>query len=192
MIASEQDAAARAAWQTDVATWNANHVVFLDATSTHTSLTRTRGRARRGQRVVGRVPRHHGPNVSCLAVLTPAGITAPLVIEGAIDGTVFPPWLRAWLLPALPPGTTIVRDNLRLPRRPDAGRGGRRPPALSACLFARRHPDRARLQHAQDASPRGGEPHPRAAGRGDRRRVGGHQRRRRARVVSALWRPLPR
>ncbi len=70
------------------------------------------GRAPRGQRVIGRVPRNHGPNVSCLAALTSDGITAPLVIEGAIDGAVFQPWLREWLLPALAPGTTIVLENL--------------------------------------------------------------------------------
>jgi transposase len=118
-MATERDGVARAAWQAEVATWDATQVVFLDETSTHTSLTRTRGRAPRGQRVVGRVPRNHGPNVSCLAALTPAGITAPLVIAGAIDGTVFQPWLREWLLPALAPGTTIVLDNLSVHRSPD-------------------------------------------------------------------------
>jgi len=78
-----------------VATWDATQVVLLDETSTHTSLTRSRGRAPRGQRVVGRVPRNHGPNLSCLAALTATGIVAPVVIEGAIDGTVCQPWLRA-------------------------------------------------------------------------------------------------
>lgn len=119
LIATEQDAAARAAWQAEVAAWDARQVVFLDETSTHTSLTRSRGRASRGERVVDRVPRNHGPNMSCLAALTPDGITVPLVIEGAIDGTVFQPWLREWLLPALAPGTTLVLDNLSVHRSPD-------------------------------------------------------------------------
>jgi len=119
VIATERDTAARTAWQAEVAGWDAEQVVFLDETSTHTSMARPRGRAPRGVRVIGRVPRNHGPNVSCLAVLTPDGITAPLVIEGAIDGTVFQPWLREWLLPALRPGTTIVLDNLSVHRSPD-------------------------------------------------------------------------
>ncbi len=119
LIATEQDAVARAAWQTEVATWDAHQVVFLDETSPHTSLTRSRGRAARGQRVIGRVPRNHGPNMSCLAALSPTGITVPLVIEGAIDGSVFQPWLREWLLPSLVEGTTIVCDNLRVHRSPD-------------------------------------------------------------------------
>ena len=119
LIATERDDAARAAWHAEVAGWDAGQVVFLDETSTHTSLSRPRGRAPRGQRVIGAVPRNHGPNASCLAALTPDGITAPLVIEGAIDGTVFQPWLREWLLPAVAPGTTIVLDNLSVHRSPD-------------------------------------------------------------------------
>jgi transposase len=91
-------------------------VVFLDETSTQTVMTRARGRAPRGMRVVGAVPRNHGPNVSCLAALTPAGVCAPLVIEGAVSGAVFVPWVRDWLLPSLAPGTSIVLDNLSVHR----------------------------------------------------------------------------
>ena len=98
---------------------NPTTLVFLDETSTHTSLTRPRGRAPRGERVVGAVPRNHGPNVSCLAALTPSGIAAPLVIEGAVDSAVFVPWLRDWLLPRLAPGTTIVCDNLSVHKHAD-------------------------------------------------------------------------
>ncbi len=119
LIATERDDAARSAWQTEVAGWDAGQVVFLDETSTHTSLSRRRGRAPRGQRVIGRVPRNHGPNVSCLAALATTGIITPLVIEGAIDGTVFQPWLRNWLLPTVPVGTTIVCDNLSVHRSPE-------------------------------------------------------------------------
>lgn len=68
---------------------------------------------------MGRVPRNHGPNASCLAALSPTGIIAPLVIDGAIDGSVFQPWLRDWLLPTLTPGTTLVCDNLSVHRNPD-------------------------------------------------------------------------
>ena len=81
-------------------------------------MTRARGRAPRGERVQGAVPRNHGPNVSCLAALTPTGICAPLVIEGAIDGQVFVPWLQQWLLPQLAKGTTIVLDNLSVHHNP--------------------------------------------------------------------------
>ena len=61
--------------------------------------------------MIGTVPRHHGPNVRCLAALTPTGITAPLAIAGAVESAVFVPWLRDWLL-HLARGTTLVCDNL--------------------------------------------------------------------------------
>lgn len=116
LIATERDEAARTQWRAELAAVDPLTVVFLDETSTQTVMTRARGRAPRGMRVVGAVPRNHGPNVSCLAALTPTGVCAPLVIEGAVSGAVFVPWLRDWLLPGLTPGTSIVLDNLSVHR----------------------------------------------------------------------------
>lgn len=112
VIASEQDAEARASWRDVTATIPAQSVIFLDETSTQTNMTRRRARAPRGQRAVGRVPRNHGPNITCLAALTPTGISEPLVFKGALDGDVFVTWVREWLAPSLEPGTTVVLDNL--------------------------------------------------------------------------------
>ena len=116
--AAEQDADARAAWAAEIGTWSAP-VVFLDETSTHTSLTRPRARAPRGQRVVGRVPRNHGPHVTCLAARGVAGIVAPCVVEGALDGPLFAARVGRWLVPHLAPGTTVVCDNLSVHKHPD-------------------------------------------------------------------------
>jgi transposase len=91
-------------------------VVFLDETSTHTSFTRTHGRAAKGTRVRGAVPRNHGPNISCLAALTAHGVLTSLAIPGPVDGQVFIQWVSAELLPRLKPGTTIVLDNLSVHR----------------------------------------------------------------------------
>ena len=91
LIATERNAAVRAAWRARMAGLDPATRVFLDETSTHTSLVRTHGRSARGTRLVGAVPRNHGPNVSGLAALTPTGIAAPLVIEGAVDAAVFVP-----------------------------------------------------------------------------------------------------
>jgi transposase len=66
--------------------------------------------------VIGRVPRNHGPNISCLAALTPTGIVTSLAIPGSVDGAVFTQWLAGDLLPRLTPGTTIVLDNLSVHR----------------------------------------------------------------------------
>ena len=93
--------------------------MFLDETSTQTVMTRTRGRAPRGERVVGAVPRNHGPNITCLVALSPTGMQAPCVFEGAVTSDLFVKWLREWLVPTLAPGTTVVLDNLAVHRNAD-------------------------------------------------------------------------
>ncbi len=91
---------------------DAETVVFLDETSTQTVMTRRRGRPPRGERVVGAAPRNHGPNVSLLAALTPDGIGAAMVVEGAVDGAALVAYLREVLVPTLRPGQVVVWDNL--------------------------------------------------------------------------------
>jgi len=97
----------------------ADTVVFLDETSTQTVMTRRRGRAPRGQRVVGRVPRNHGNNVTCLAAMSSTGLQAPCVFEAGVDSALFLHWVKKWLLPGLRRGTTIVLDNLNVHRNPE-------------------------------------------------------------------------
>lgn len=77
-------------------------------------MTRSRARAAPGVRAVAAIPRNHGENVTCIAALTVAGITAPLVFEGALDGPIFAQWVREWFVPTLHPGQTIVLDNLNV------------------------------------------------------------------------------
>lgn len=101
-----------------MATVDPASLIFLDETSTQTVMTRRRGRAPHGERVVGAVPRNHGPNVTCLMAIGPAAVVAPCVFPGAVDGAVFQQWLAQWLLPTIPTGTTIVLDNLSVHRSP--------------------------------------------------------------------------
>jgi transposase len=119
LIAIEQDPVARAVWREATGTIPPTSLVFLDETSTQVTMTRSRGRARRGQRVVDRVPRNHGQNVTCLSAISPVGLHAPCVFAGAVDGPLFLPWVQEWLLPSLPRGTTLVLDNLSVHRSPD-------------------------------------------------------------------------
>ncbi len=98
---------------------DAETVVFLDDTRTQTVMTRRRGRAPRGQRVIGAVPRNHGPTITCLVALGATGMPAPCVFEGAVTSDLFVQWLREWLVPTLAPGTTVVLDNLSVHRNAD-------------------------------------------------------------------------
>lgn len=112
LVAAERDEVARAAWRAEAAALDPAGLVFVDETSTHTALTRLRARAPRGARAVGSAPRNHGPNVTLLAALTPAGIAAPLVVAGATDAAVFETYVERALAPTLRPGQTLVLDNL--------------------------------------------------------------------------------
>jgi transposase len=112
VVAGERDEAARAAWRERAAALDPAALVFLDESSTDRATTPRRARAPRGQRAVGAAPRNRGRNVALLAALAPAGIAAPLAIEGAIDGPAFAAYVEQALVPALRPGRVVVLDNL--------------------------------------------------------------------------------
>jgi transposase len=85
--------------------------IFLDETSTPTTLTPLRARSPRGERVTTRVPRR-GQNVTLLATLTPDGIGESVVIDGATNRHVFEAFITQRLVPTLRPGQIVILDNL--------------------------------------------------------------------------------
>ena len=52
-------AEARHRWREDQPRLDPARLVFIDETGTSTNMARTRGRSRRGERVIGRVPHGH-------------------------------------------------------------------------------------------------------------------------------------
>lgn len=87
-------------------------LIFLDETSTPTTMPPRRGRSHRGSRVVGRVPRGRWEAVTLLATLTPAGFGPGLQFVGALDRAAFDTFVAEILVPTLQPGDVVVRDNL--------------------------------------------------------------------------------
>ena len=85
---------------------------FIDETGMNLAMTRRYGRAAPGVRVVDRVPRNHGANLSLLAALGLAGLSAPMTVEGAVDTAVFRSYVDRVLGPTLRPGDIVVWDNL--------------------------------------------------------------------------------
>lgn len=61
---------------------------------------------------MGRVPRNHGPNITLLAALTPAGIGPALALTGGVTGAAFSAYAARLLAPALRPGQVVILDNL--------------------------------------------------------------------------------
>ena len=87
-------------------------LVFLDETWVKTNLLRPWGRAPLGERLVCDVPHGHWKTTTFLAALRVSGLTAPLVVDGAINGDIFRSWVRQQLLPTLRVGDIVVMDNL--------------------------------------------------------------------------------
>ena len=105
-------AAARAAWKAEQPSLDPARLVFIDETGASTKMARLYGRARRGRRVVGRVPWGHWKTVTFVAALRHDGLTAPFVVDCAMTGAIFAAYLRQCLVPTLKPGDIVVVDNL--------------------------------------------------------------------------------
>lgn len=87
-------------------------MVFVDETWAKTNMTRTHGRAPRGQRLVAHVPHGHWTTMTFLAALRHDRIDAPCVIDGPINGVLFLAWVQQFLVPTLRHGDVVVLDNL--------------------------------------------------------------------------------
>jgi transposase len=76
------------------------------------AMTRRYGRATPGQWVVDSVPDNYGSHQTLLAALSLAGLDAPWVIDGAVNGAIFHCWVSEVLCPTLPPGDIVLWDHL--------------------------------------------------------------------------------
>jgi transposase len=75
-------------------------------------MTRLRGRAPRGQRIVTKVPGGHWKIVTMISAIRTSGPFAAASIIGATDSDVFRAYVREVLAPQLRPGDVVVMDNL--------------------------------------------------------------------------------
>lgn len=119
--ASEQDrpdvALKRAWWLVQQAGLDPEKLVFIDETWAKTNMLRPRGRALRGTRLVAKVPHGHWSTTTFIAALRARGLTAPLVVDGAINGALFLQYVRQVLAPTLEVGDVVVMDNLSSHKR---------------------------------------------------------------------------
>jgi transposase len=75
-------------------------------------MARLRGRAPRGQRLIGKVPHGHWKTTTFVAGLRSTALTAPCVIDGPMNGNAFLAYVEQILAPSLSPGDIVVMDNL--------------------------------------------------------------------------------
>ena len=69
--------------------------------------------------MVAAIPHGHWKTMTFIAGLRCDGLTAPRVIEGAMDGDVFERYIETQLAPTLQKGDVVVLDNLPVHKRDD-------------------------------------------------------------------------
>jgi transposase len=75
-------------------------------------MARLCGRSQRGSRCLGAIPHGHWKTTTFVGGLRLGGMTAPLVLDGPMDGPVFLAWIEQMLVPTLESGDIVVLDNL--------------------------------------------------------------------------------
>ena len=91
---------------------NSSSLVFIDETSVKTTMARLYGRGPRGERVIGRVPFGPWKSLTFVAGLRSDEMTAPFVINGAMNAETFLSYIEQCLVPTLSRGDIVVMDNL--------------------------------------------------------------------------------
>ena len=97
-------------------------------------MTRLRGWAPKGERLVDKVPQGKWKTATFLAALRNDRIDAPCLFDGPINGERFHAYVEQFLVPTLKPGDVVILDNLGSHK----GKGCGRPselsePASSSC-----------------------------------------------------------
>jgi transposase len=109
--------AQRRTFKRKVAAVDPAHLVFVDETGANTAMTRTYGRAPRGERVPAAVP-GQWKNVTLITGMRVEGVVAPMTVAGATNQQVFESYVAEALVPALRPGDVVIWDNLKPHKNP--------------------------------------------------------------------------
>jgi transposase len=102
----------RQAWFDGQLDLDPEHLVFIDETGASTKMARRHGRALRGERLRCSVPHGHWKTTTFVGALRLSGMTAPMVLDGPMNGAWFLAYVQQVLVPTLKPGDIVVMDNL--------------------------------------------------------------------------------
>ena len=114
-------AAERVAWKASQPEIDIHRLVFIDETGASTKMARRYGRSPYGQRCVAAIPHGHWKTTTFVGALRATGMTAPMVLDGPMDGLAFEAYVTEVLVPTLEPGDIVVMDNLAAHKRAEVG-----------------------------------------------------------------------
>ena len=75
-------------------------------------MARLYGRAKRGTRCRSAVPHGHWKTTTFTGALRLCGMTAPMILDGPMNGDSFRAYVEQVLAPTLDPGDIVIMDNL--------------------------------------------------------------------------------
>lgn len=97
-----------------------HRLVFLDETAVTTKMTRLRGRSRKGKRLHAKAPFGHWGTQTFIAGLRCDRLSAPWVIDRAMNRAAFETYVETQLAPTLNKGDVVILDNLSVHKSPKA------------------------------------------------------------------------
>ena len=160
--AAEQErpdvAARRLAWLESQPDLDPRRLVFIDETGASTKMARLRGRSKRGQRCRAAVPHGHWKTTTFTAGLRRDGLTAPMLLDGPMNGVAFLAYVEQVLVPTLVPGDQVIMDNLpahKVSGVKQAIEAAGTDTSAPAALFARLQSHRTSLRQTQGPAQKG-------------------------------------
>lgn len=99
-----------------------HRLVFIDETAINTKMVRLRGRSPCGERLPATAPFGHWRTQSFIAGLRCHGLTAPWIVDKAMDRIAFDLYVETQLAPTLAKGDIVILDNLAVHKSDRAAR----------------------------------------------------------------------
>ena len=87
-------------------------LIFIDETWAKTNMTRLRGRAPIGERLIAKAPHGHWKTTTLIAALGIEGMRCSTVVDGPVNARLFEAFVEQVLVPQLRDGDLVVMDNL--------------------------------------------------------------------------------
>ena len=87
-------------------------LVFIDETWASTNMAPRYGWAPKRERLRVGIPHGHWKRTTFVAALRLTGLTAPMALDGSINGASFLDYVKRVLAPTLTPGDVVIADNL--------------------------------------------------------------------------------
>ncbi len=115
--ASERKEEERLEWRKKVKDLDITKCRVIDETGSNIALTRLYGRAPKGKRARGSIPRNRGKNMTLISDLSLGGLGELFIIDGSANGDLFEAYVEQILVPTLHSGEIVILDNLSIHKR---------------------------------------------------------------------------